>query len=128
MCEQKFELGEVMKKHRERRGLSQRDVANRLDYRNINFISMIERGGSLIPVPRLNDFCNAYELDAEIGFVIFAIENKASFTAIMNLDKSVSGSAGSSIAKNFGKSWAAYQKLAKDLGVNLDMVIDELLN
>ena len=63
-------IGTVLKEQREQLGLSQQDIAERLNYKNYNYISMLENGRSSIPVKRLYDIFNAYEFDKG-HFVIF---------------------------------------------------------
>ncbi len=77
-----FMLGELMKKHREGRKISQRDVANKLNYKNINFISMIEKGATNIPLNRANDFVKAYELPEFFELVIIKERHADCWTGI----------------------------------------------
>lgn len=63
-------IGTVLKEQRESIKLSQQDVANKLNYKNYNYISMLENGRSSIPVKRLHDIFNAYQFDKEV-FAVF---------------------------------------------------------
>ena len=58
-------IGAILKARREDIDKSQREIAEALGYRNINFISMIESGRSNPPLARAIDICNAYELPYE---------------------------------------------------------------
>ncbi len=58
-------LGTLLKEYREENKLSQRDIASSLGYANANFISMLETGKTNIPVKRLNDVIEAYQMDSE---------------------------------------------------------------
>jgi transcriptional regulator with XRE-family HTH domain len=62
-------VGALLKARRENLDISQREIAHRLGYRNINFISMLESGRSNIPIGRLADVLGAYEID---GFLSIA--------------------------------------------------------
>jgi transcriptional regulator with XRE-family HTH domain len=65
-----FKLGRLMRAWREKNGLSQREVAAKLGYQNINFISMLEHGWSNIPFPRIQSVVKAYGFPAEMGVVM----------------------------------------------------------
>lgn len=74
MAEAKYEraklIGAVLKAQREKVNISQKEIADKLSYRNANFISMIETNKSSVPLTRINDFLEAYELPSEFGLVI----------------------------------------------------------
>ncbi|WP_319524276.1 helix-turn-helix transcriptional regulator [uncultured Desulfosarcina sp.] len=74
MVEDKFAnalvAGALLKSYREKRNLSQSDVAQQLGYRNVNFISMIESGKSNIPIARIIDVLNAYQIEAEMALAL----------------------------------------------------------
>ena len=55
-------IGELLKRHREGLSLNQREIAHRLRYRSVNFISMLERGGSNIPFAKIPEIVTAYNL------------------------------------------------------------------
>jgi transcriptional regulator with XRE-family HTH domain len=63
-------VGNILKSQREKIGSTQNDIAQALGYRNINFISMIESGRSNIPVSRILDIINAYQMENIFGLVI----------------------------------------------------------
>ena len=63
-------IGLYLKRTREKNNLSQKSVAGLLNYKNINFISMIENGVSKIPVNKIMEFVSAYQLPPIFGFVI----------------------------------------------------------
>ncbi len=50
MTELDKKLGELVKEYRLRLNMTQLDLANRLDYDSVQFISLIERGMSKIPI------------------------------------------------------------------------------
>jgi transcriptional regulator with XRE-family HTH domain len=56
-------IGEILRQQRLLLSLSQRDIALKLGYRNINFISMIEHGNSRLPFGKLPEIVKAYQLD-----------------------------------------------------------------
>lgn len=60
-------IGRMLRERRQLLGLSQRDICTALGYQNVNFISMIERGGSNIPLDRLADFVKVYQLSPLAG-------------------------------------------------------------
>ena len=71
-------IGAVLKAKREDQGMSQRDIALALGYRNINFISMIESGRSNPPLSRLNDIARAYGMESD--FVVIMLKELYSDT------------------------------------------------
>jgi transcriptional regulator with XRE-family HTH domain len=74
MADAKYEkaklIGAVLKIQREKINISQKEIADRLSYRNANFISMIETNKSTVPLTRINDFVEAYEMPKEFGLVL----------------------------------------------------------
>jgi transcriptional regulator with XRE-family HTH domain len=66
-------LGEILQQRRLELNMSQRDIAKKLGYRNINFISMIERGGSRLPFEKLPDNARVYKM--ENHFLLIMIKN-----------------------------------------------------
>ncbi len=62
-------IGSILKEQRESQGLSQADIAAALDYKNYNYISMLENGRSNIPVKRAMDILRAYRLDDSVAAV-----------------------------------------------------------
>lgn len=52
--------------------LSQRHIADRLGYLNVNFMSMIEKDRSGIPADRFVDFMEAYEIPQNMRLDLFA--------------------------------------------------------
>jgi hypothetical protein len=69
----RVEVGMFLKKYRESKGMSQGDVANKLGYRNVNFISMMEKGGSALPTNRFIDILDAYCIPPEASGGIFSL-------------------------------------------------------
>ncbi|RPJ18033.1 MAG: XRE family transcriptional regulator [Desulfobacteraceae bacterium] len=63
-------IGLYLKRTREKKKLSQKLIAKRLKYKNVNFISMIENGVSKIPANKILNFVKAYQLEPFIGFVL----------------------------------------------------------
>lgn len=57
--EQRAALGQWLKKLREARGLSQRELADRLDLDYYTFISQLENGRGRIPVHRYAEWAEA---------------------------------------------------------------------
>jgi len=53
-------LGEFIKRWRDELGFSQGELTEMLGYKNVNFISMIERGAAKIPADRISDFADVY--------------------------------------------------------------------
>ena len=80
-------IGLYLKKAREKNNLSQKSVAVLLNYKNINFISMIENGVSKIPVNKIMEFVNAYQLPPFIGFVIIREVYGDIWKAILETEK-----------------------------------------
>lgn len=58
-------IGQFLKQHRVKVGLTQSDVAQKLGYTSPQFISNIERGLCSAPVKHLKDFAKMYNLDTE---------------------------------------------------------------
>ena len=59
----KLELGNWLKNRREEIGRSQGDIAKHMQFQNLNFISKIERGAGAVPLFRLEDLAQAYQVD-----------------------------------------------------------------
>lgn len=66
----KERIGAILRGFRETHELSQRDVALKLNYANVNFISMVETGRSSPPLGRLIEIKDAFQADAAIVPVI----------------------------------------------------------
>lgn len=66
------DVGKVLSEQRKRIGLNQATIAKELGYININFISMIESGKSKIPVNKIDELVNAYQLPPE--FILVALQ------------------------------------------------------
>ena len=65
-------IGTQLRNFRTNARLSQRDIAERLNYFNINFMSMIEKDHSGIPANRFVDFMDAYEVPHESRLKLYA--------------------------------------------------------
>ena len=68
--DERYVLG-FLKRQREYKGLSQYDLAEVLGYSNSNFISMLERGRSKIPMAKIPDLVSALGLPNEFEAVLF---------------------------------------------------------
>jgi transcriptional regulator with XRE-family HTH domain len=55
-----IQVGELLIELRKKLGMSQGDVATMLGLANANFISMIERGKSLLPIDKFTKFMDIY--------------------------------------------------------------------
>ena len=69
-------LGVYLKTQRERRGLTQSEVANKLGYGSPQFISNIERGISNVPIKSLRVIIDLYQIPAEEVIDILIQERK----------------------------------------------------
>jgi transcriptional regulator with XRE-family HTH domain len=65
-----YRLGALLKRQREMLDMSQHDIALKLEYRNDNFVSMLERGLSKIPFTTIPRIVEAYGLPAEFSAVM----------------------------------------------------------
>ena len=84
-------IGAILKAQRENINISQRQVAEALGYRNVNFISMIESGRSNPPLGKLPDIVRAYQLDYKfVALMVKALYPDAWTTMFYVLDKSQS--------------------------------------
>ncbi len=63
-------VGELLSLIRVRNGLTQREIARKLGYSSANFIHMVERGQSKIPIKKIKDFVKSYEADVKVGIAI----------------------------------------------------------
>ena len=59
-------IGLILKMFRERNNILQNQIAEKLGYVNLNFISMVETGKSSVPLARLEEFQKAYGAPAEL--------------------------------------------------------------
>lgn len=55
-------LGQILKEYREKADATQSEVAERLGYATPQFISNIERGVSVAPLPLLNGLISLYKV------------------------------------------------------------------
>ena len=62
-----IQIGLILKAKREEMDLSQRAIADTLGYSNANFITMVEKGRSPIPVKKLFSFVRVYGLDVDFA-------------------------------------------------------------
>ena len=63
-------VGQLLKAVREAADIQQCDIANQLGYRNANFISMIESERSTIPISKISQMVDAYQLTNEIALLV----------------------------------------------------------
>ena len=84
-------IGLILKAQREHLNLSQKDVADRLGYRNYNYISMLERGASTISIPKIPSIIDAYELPVEFSIVIAKGLYPEFYEAMFYMVKAISG-------------------------------------
>jgi len=84
-----FKLGRLMRQWREKNGLSQREVAGRLGYRNINFVSMLEHGWSNIPIGKIPAIVKAYDFPPEMNLIILREVSSEVWATLMVLNEKV---------------------------------------
>lgn len=63
-------IGELLQRQREHIGASQRDIAAKMDYPYINFISMLEIGAAKIPLGRIPNIVAAYKFGPEFSMIL----------------------------------------------------------
>lgn len=85
-------IGQFLKQHRVKAGLTQSDVAQRLGYTSPQFISNIERGLCSAPVKHLKDFAKMYHLDNEELIGLLLNEHELMLRAALNLEEKSSTS------------------------------------
>jgi transcriptional regulator with XRE-family HTH domain len=86
-----IQVGELLIRLRKRLRLSQFDVAQQLGLANSNFISMIERGRSQMPLDKFTKFMEVYEAEPDQSLLIFRSLWPSSWEAMCYLD-SICGS------------------------------------
>ncbi len=79
-------IGQFLKQHRVKAGLTQSDVAQRLGYTSPQFISNIERGLCSAPVKHLKDFAKMYHLDSEELIGLLLSEHETLLREALNLN------------------------------------------
>jgi len=107
-----IKIGEFLRAKRESINKSQREIGERLGYRNVNFMSMLERGSSALPLLRISDIAKAYELSP----VFAAIFVKALAPEVWEVCKVVR-----QIEKQHIES-----KLAGESDTDIDAYVDEI--
>ncbi len=83
------EIGSVLSRQRKRVGLSQADIAKAMGYVNINFISMLEAGKSKIPVNRIDDLVDAYQMNPEFILVVLYSQYPEYLATIIRMAKRI---------------------------------------
>jgi len=63
LFDKRAEFGKWLKAQKALNGLSQVDIAKSIGYNNWNFISLVERGISAIPMEKIKAFADAYKVD-----------------------------------------------------------------
>jgi len=58
--------GEFLKRWREGLNFSQQELTTMLEYKNVNFVSMIERGMAKVPADRIKDFARVYMIPQNV--------------------------------------------------------------
>lgn len=81
-----IQVGELLIKLRKRLGLSQFDVAQKMGLANSNFISMIERGRSQLPLDKFTKFMDVYGATPEQSLLIFRTLWPSCWDAVRYLD------------------------------------------
>lgn len=67
---QRVEAGRLLSLIRKRNGLTQWDIAKKLNYSSQNFIYMVEKGRSKVPAAKINSFVAAYDADVKLSSVL----------------------------------------------------------
>ena len=96
-------IGQFLKQHRVKAGLTQSDVAQRLGYTSPQFISNIERGLCSAPVKHLKDFAKMYNLDSEELIGLLLTEHETMLRSALNLEQKP-GAAGLNTSDSTGSS------------------------
>jgi transcriptional regulator with XRE-family HTH domain len=60
-------IGAILKAQREKMGLKQADIGRALQIKSYNFVSMMEKGRSQIPLAKIEDIVIAYQFEKEIN-------------------------------------------------------------
>jgi transcriptional regulator with XRE-family HTH domain len=81
-------MGEMLKQQRESLKLSQKDIADKLDYPYFNFISMLESGASKIPLSRVADVVEAYSLPPEFIMILTKALHPETWSIICKIKES----------------------------------------
>lgn len=85
-------IGKILRRRRDELDLTLKDICDKLGYKYANFISMIENGNSNIPLARIADFADVYELDNVFIPVVIKYSYESTWTAIKDtfrLNKSI---------------------------------------
>ena len=69
--EQRKIIGAILQQAREHKGLTQSNMAQSLEYANVNFISSLENGRASIPIKKAEDIVKAYGLSHSFILAIF---------------------------------------------------------
>jgi transcriptional regulator with XRE-family HTH domain len=81
-----IQVGELLIELRNKLRMSQGDVAMKLGLANANFISMVERGKSNLPIDKFTKFMEVYEATPEQSLVIYRSLWPAHWDAICHIE------------------------------------------
>ncbi|MFO7665858.1 MAG: helix-turn-helix transcriptional regulator [Desulfobacterales bacterium] len=110
-------IGLYLKRAREKKKLSQKVVAKLLDYKNMNFLSMVENGICKIPANKIMEFVKAYQLPSFFGLVIIREIYGDIWNALIETEKINPQSEGLSFKELDEKIGALYKKELKKYGI-----------
>lgn len=94
--------GEFLKRWREELNFSQQELTSMLGYKNVNFVSMIERSMAKIPADKIVDFSRAYMIPTH---VFSALILKSSYPKIWGIVESYNESSSISDKKETNRAF-----------------------
>ncbi len=62
-------VGDLLKRQRELKNITQLNIANKMGYKNVNFVSQIELSRSQLPILKIPDITAAYQFDPAFSLV-----------------------------------------------------------
>jgi len=80
----KTRIGAILRAFRDGAEISQKDIAESLNYANVNFISMMETGRSSPPIGRVSEIVSVYECDSIMTLVILKYLYPEAWSAILS--------------------------------------------
>lgn len=84
----KLGVGQLLKARRLEIGMTHKEMAADLGYEYENYLSMIERGTTNIPLIRVHDFVEAYRLDPIFSLVILRAVYPETYTMVLEVLRS----------------------------------------
>ena len=75
-------LGALLKENREKRGMTQTEVARALGYSNPQFVSNSERGLCRLPFEAISKLARLYAIDPETIIQLFLKEDEARYREV----------------------------------------------